>query len=152
MATSGEFRFLTIGLLLVVVGLTGGEIATSEELTLEEIESLPWFPDTALVQEEGYVYLIVENPDNSPNFYFKIGYSVDPNKRHDNLQTGNPRKLALVYSRQVKDHVACEGKLKNALKNYKSTLGGGTEWYTASINNAKYLRGIFTRTVNKYCQ
>ena len=153
MATSGEFRFLTLGLLLVVVGLTGGEIATSEEFTLQDIESLSVFPETAVEQLfNGYVYLIEEGNPYPDASYFKIGFSVNPNERLRNLQTGNPRKLTLVYFQRVRDHVACEGRLKNALRNYESTLGGGTEWYTASINNARYLKGIFTRTVNRYCQ
>ena len=98
--SSGEFRFLTLGLLLVVVELTGAEIATSEELALQDIESLPWSPDTALVQQKGYVYLIEEdNPDNNP-INFKIGMSVTPTTRLRNLQTGNPRKLIVFCERK----------------------------------------------------
>ena len=143
MATSGEFRFLTIGLLLVVVGLTGAEIA---ELTFEEFES--WFPDDALVEVRGYVYLIEEDNLGAGATNFKIGKTVDPNKRISDLQTGNPRRLNMRYW-SVKDHTDCENRLKYALRNYRSTLGGGTEWYTASVNNARSLKAIFSRTVNK---
>ena len=148
MATSGEFRFLTLGLLLVVVGLTGAEIATSEELTLEEIESWSWFPDDALVEVQGYVYLIEEDNPGAGALYFKIGKTVDPNKRISDLQTGNPRKLNMRYW-PVRDHTDCENKLKTALRNYRSRLGGGTEWYTASANSARSLKAIFSRTVSK---
>ena len=151
MATSGEFRFLTLGLLLVVVGLTGAGIATSEELTLEESESLPWFPDTALVQEERYVYLIEEDNLGAGATNFKIGRSDDPDTRRTNLQTGNPRRLTLVNYREVTDPVACEGILKNHLSGYHSTLGGGTEWYTVRSDRTSSFKGFFTRTVNQRC-
>ena len=146
MATSGEFRFLTLGLLLVVVGLTGAEIA---ELTFEEFES--WFPDDALVEVRGYVYLIEEDNPGAGATNFKIGRSVNPRTRLSNLQTGNPRRLTMISCVPVGDYVACEQHLKNALnQRYRSTLGGGTEWYTAHGNDeAGDLRGLFTRTVNQ---
>ena len=146
MATSGEFRFLTIGLLLVVVGLTGAEIA---ELTFEEFES--WFPDDALVEVRGYVYLIEEDNPGAGATNFKIGRSDDPFERRANLQTGNPRRLTLVNYPQVRDPVACEGILKNHLSGYHSTLGGGTEWYTVRSDRTSSFKGFFTRTVNQQC-
>ena len=151
MATSGEFRFLTLGVLLVVVGLTRAEIATSEEFTLEEIESWPWFQDTAFVQQPGYVYLIREEnlADDEPT-NFKIGRSSDPQTRLSNLQTGNPRKLLLVKRWRVPNPVACEGILKVRLSGYKSPLGGGTEWFTVRSDQATFIR-LFTRYVNQYC-
>lgn len=39
---------------------------------------------------QGYVYLI------SDGTAYKVGYSVNPNKRVAELQTGNPRKLSLL--------------------------------------------------------
>ena len=154
MATSGEFKFLTLGLLLVVVGLTSVATGKCEDSALEETDSLPAFPETAVEQLfDGYVYLLEEaNPDNGPNRYFKIGFSVDPNERRDQLQTGNPRELSLVYSRLVRNHVACEGRVKVALVNYKCPHGGGTEWYIAHGNDrVRTLKAVFTRTVNQYC-
>ena len=41
---------------------------------------------------QGYVYLI------SDGTAYKVGYSVNPNKRVAELQTGNPRKLSLLAS------------------------------------------------------
>lgn len=43
---------------------------------------------------QGYVYCIGEETDD-PEFV-KVGYSVNPNKRVAELQTGNPRKLVIL--------------------------------------------------------
>jgi hypothetical protein len=48
----------------------------------------------------GYVYLIVEDEDGGALRYGKIGYSVNPEKRVAELQTGNPRLLRLLYKMQ----------------------------------------------------
>lgn len=42
--------------------------------------------------KQGYVYLMVEKGKK----YAKIGYSVNPEKRIAEVQTGNPRQLTLV--------------------------------------------------------
>lgn len=47
---------------------------------------------------QGYVYLITEARDGGGLVYGKIGYSTNPEKRLAELQTGNPRKLILLYS------------------------------------------------------
>ena len=94
MATSGEFRFLTIGLLLVVVGLTGAEIeiATSGKLPCEETVSEEEECDEADAPKQGHVYLIEEvNQDASAPTNFKVGHTVNPKTRLTDLQTGNPR-------------------------------------------------------------
>ena len=51
----------------------------------------------------------------------------------------------------VNDQCACENELKAALQEYKCTLGGGTEWYTAEPDEVENLKRIFTDTV-KNCQ
>ncbi len=48
--------------------------------------------------KQGYVYLITEHFDGGALRYVKIGYSVNPRKRVAELQTGNPRKLILLYA------------------------------------------------------
>jgi hypothetical protein len=46
----------------------------------------------------GYVYLITEDRLGGGIRYVKIGYSVNPQKRVAELQTGNPRLLKLLYA------------------------------------------------------
>ncbi len=46
----------------------------------------------------GYVYLMTEDLPSGKMEYAKIGYSVNPRKRVAELQTGNPRKLKLLYA------------------------------------------------------
>lgn len=46
---------------------------------------------------QGYVYLIIEVNSGGGLTYGKIGYSVNPEKRVTELQTANPRPLALLY-------------------------------------------------------
>jgi Meiotically Up-regulated Gene 113 (MUG113) protein len=45
--------------------------------------------------KDGYVYLIIEVNKDGGLRYGKVGYSVNPRKRVAELQTGNPRPLAL---------------------------------------------------------
>ncbi len=48
--------------------------------------------------KQGYVYLITEELPGGALLYAKIGYSVNPKKRVAELQTGNARKLVLLYA------------------------------------------------------
>lgn len=91
----------------------------------------------------GYVYVIKEvrppvtpsgTPSDNGSLLYKLGLSVDPDKRRSDLQTGNARKLVILLKKQVKDMTAAEGKLKDAFKVGISSLkhwNGGTEWFTA---------------------
>ena len=135
-------------------------MASDEEfsfMTLEEIKALPVFPETNLgggddtdAPSQGYVYLIEEvNQDVRAPKRFKVGKTVNPDKRLSDLQTGNPQKLDMRFD-EVKDMNACEKELLNALQNYKCKLGGGTEWFTAQPNQVGNLKGNFTRIINKY--
>ena len=137
-------------------------MASDEEftfLTLEEIKALPVFPETNLGGgddtddpglNQGYVYLIKEdNQDSTAPKRFKVGKTVNPDKRLSDLQTGNPQKLDM-RPEEVEDMNACEKELLNALKNYKCKLGGGTEWFTAQPNQVGNLKANFTRIVRKY--
>lgn len=45
--------------------------------------------------KDGFVYLIIEVQRGGALHYGKVGYSVNPRKRVAELQTGNPRPLAL---------------------------------------------------------
>jgi hypothetical protein len=71
-----------------------------------------------------YTYFIIENEDNEKH-RIKIGSSKDPGKRIRELQTGNPRKLAIM------GWIECENQdLEKSLhKKYeKKKLNG--EWFT----------------------
>ncbi len=48
--------------------------------------------------KQGYVYLMTEELPGGALKYAKIGYSVNPKKRVAELQTGNARKLKLLYA------------------------------------------------------
>ena len=123
-------------------------------LTLEEIEQLPVFPEptTGLVQTdgagEGYVYLIEEISDTAPK-NFKVGQTVNPGTRLSNLQTGNPGELKMhpVY---VNNMDAAEKDLLDSLSNYRSTRGGGREWFTVRTDQVATFKRSFTRVANKY--
>jgi hypothetical protein len=81
---------------------------------------------------DGFVYLVFEaNIDPKGPFNYKIGQSEDPEKRLPALQTGNPRRLIFKWKCAVNDMSAAEKSAKQALVQYRCTLGGGTEWYTA---------------------
>jgi hypothetical protein len=49
--------------------------------------------------KQGYVYLIVEDLPGGALVYGKVGFSTNPQARVAELQTGNPRKLRLAYSK-----------------------------------------------------
>ena len=152
MATRGELKLLTLGVLLVVVGLTGAEIATGEESTLEEIESEPWFQDTAFVQQGNYVYLIQEQNYRGARINFKIGRTKNLNRRRNVLQIGNPRKLAYVHHPKVKDNIACEKILHKEFSRYKSPLRRQTEWFTVPRAEVNTFKNDFTKTIRQHRQ
>ncbi|XP_072348556.1 uncharacterized protein [Scyliorhinus torazame] len=62
------------------------------------------------------------------NVFYKVGHSKDPEERRKSLQTGNPHLLSFVCKKQTSDSKG-EGKVKDALKNYKAKKGGGSEWF-----------------------
>ena len=116
-------------------------------LTPEEVERLPVFPEPAETEDvdgagPGYVYLMKAGPN-----YFKVGQTRDPRKRRSDLQTGNPQPLEYLRCVEVTDMDASERAVQGALYNYRSTLGGGTEWFTAQQNQVNTLVKIFNRNV-----
>lgn len=68
----------------------------SKERTAEEEEALRVLRDVKAQREnrQGYVYCIAEEGDNP--FAVKVGYSVKPEARVGELQSGNPRVLKLL--------------------------------------------------------
>ena len=81
--------------------------------------------------KKGFVYLVVEENDPNGPLNYKIGQSENPEKRLPALQTGNPRRLIFKWKCAVNDMSAAEKSAKQALVQYRCTLGGGIEWYTA---------------------
>ena len=124
-----------------------------KSLTAEEVEKLPVFPEPSQTEDgvaasgPGYVYLIREtNPLADPQ-NFKVGQTVNPNKRISDLQTGNPRPLSFWRCVQVNNMDVSERAAQGALHNYRCTLGGGTEWFTAQTNQVGTLVRIFNQNV-----
>ncbi|XP_078060747.1 uncharacterized protein LOC144486571 [Mustelus asterias] len=72
--------------------------------------------------------------------YYKVGHSKNPTERCRGLQTGNPRQLTREHEVRVRDKEA-EGRVLEALQEYKADLGGGTKWFRldtkARVNEAK---------------
>lgn len=62
--------------------------------------------------KQGYVYLIVEDLPGDGLRYGKVGYSTNPQARVAELQTGNPRKLKLLYAKagSVEDEARLHAK------------------------------------------
>ena len=98
--------------------------------------------------KESIVYLMLEgNNDPEGPLFYKVGKTDDSKTRLQNLQTGNPRNLEYVLKLTVKDMTAAENRAKVALKEYKCTLGGGTEWYKVGLDKSGDLIQKFTAAV-----
>ena len=124
-----------------------------KSLTAEEVEKLPVFPEPSETEDvdggPGYVYLIREtNPPGAPQ-NFKVGQTVDLKKRLSDLQTGNQRPLSYLRYVQVNNTNYYERAAQGALHNYRCTLGGGTEWFTAQPNQVNTLVRIFNQSVQQ---
>ena len=90
---------------------------------------------TLSVVKESIVYLILEgNNDPDGPLFYKVGKTDNSKKRLSDLQTGNPRKLQYEEKVEVKDMTAAENSAKEALKEYKCTFGGGTEWFKVGLD------------------
>jgi hypothetical protein len=58
---------------------------------------------------------------------FKVGISVDPERRRRQLQTGNPRRVKLLWSVEVPDAQKTEGVLHAYLRERGCAIRG--EWF-----------------------
>ena len=82
----------------------------------------------------GYVYLICEEPElDAEVVHYKVGRTNNFRRRRSNLQCGNPRKLERSSLVRVYRMTEAERAAKEALREYKCDLVGGTEWFTASV-------------------
>jgi hypothetical protein len=84
--------------------------------------------------EDVYVYFIREGHDHLSEGEFKIGFSVNPEERMRNLQTGNPRPLVL-HSK-----IACPGKqfakqLEGSLHQYFLPKPHNGEWFRVTVED-----------------
>ena len=81
--------------------------------------------------DKGYVYCIAEYENGKETGYFKIGTAYDPEKRLQDLQTGNVRLLQIWKDcqRLVSKRLDAEGTAHTASKSekYDVKIGGGTE-------------------------
>ena len=105
-------------------------------LTAEEIAKLKVFPETeetdGPASSEGYVYLVKEVGTNN----FKSGRTADPKRRLRDLQTGNSNELEMIPVK-VSDMAACEKRLLQEMKGQFEPTGGGKEWFTGDLEEAR---------------
>ena len=73
-----------------------------------------------------YIYLIQSLEDG----YYKIGISKHPQKRIEQLKTGNASELKLVYTYQTE----YANKIENTLQRRYSHLNKNGEWFNLSLN------------------
>ena len=109
-------------------------------------------PDGAS-NDQGYVYCIAEyDRDGRETGYFKIGTAYNPEKRLRDLQTGNahPLKIWRDCKVEVLQRLDAEKATKKALKDYKASQGGGTEWFEVPENEWQKLYNLFYEAIKQY--
>lgn len=90
---------------------------------------------------KGVIYVFKDNGNNA----FKIGFTVDLQKRQKQHLTSNPfLELVAVYENCDLD---LEGKIHNALDKYR--IKGTTEWYKANKNITLILSEFFCKQDKK---
>ena len=102
----------------------------------------------AKAQRTGFVYILRE--DVGP--YHKVGITNDVDRRVRDLQTGNPRKLHVVYKKEVNDVSKAETAAKEAAKDFKvsASMQGGTEWYNVPANQYNAFENAIEHAINAY--
>lgn len=82
--------------------------------------------------EKSYIYVIGPKQGNLQ----KIGLSKHPEKRLKELQTGNPEKLVLHYTREIEENrvLLMEQQIHKELRYLKSREK--SEWFNISPENA----------------
>lgn len=79
-----------------------------------------------------YIYII------SDNTAIKVGISIDPNKRIKELQTGNPKKLSILYTFKVPENLVF--KLESAChKALQCKFIKRGEWFQTSGFSARLI-------------
>ena len=129
-------------------------MAQSEEETFELPESLT---ESGLKLKEdtdgarndaGYVYCIAEYDRGNRTGNFKVGTSVDPDKRLGDLQTGNVHQLKFWGQPQYVPHrLDAEKAAHAALSGYAVNRGGGTEWFNATPSQERAFYNTYRQAV-----
>ena len=126
-----------------IIASDAGSISESEQRIV---------PDGAS-NDRGYVYCIAEyDEDGKETGYFKIGTAYDPEKRLRDLQTGNahPLKIWRDCKVEVLQRLDAEKAAKQAVEEYKVSLGGGTEWFKVPENKQQKLYDLFYKATEQY--
>lgn len=76
-----------------------------------------------------YIYLL----KSDENGYYKIGKSLNPDKRIRTLQTGNPEKITLISKVEVTNKFC--NKIESALHSQYSYTNKNGEWFDLSIED-----------------
>jgi hypothetical protein len=119
--------------------------------TSEEIAALPTFPEPEADETDGgksahssgYVYFVTESGNEN---VFKVGRTVNPERRRKTLQTAQPEKLNMKYVK-VSDMANTERDLLKAMKKWFSQACGGKEWFYGDVGEAQ---DLFISTVDGY--
>jgi hypothetical protein len=127
----------------------------SEELeefkyqTPEEIAALQKFPEPdedetdGPASSPGYVYFVTESGTNN----FKVGRTVDPRRRHSELQREAQSRELRMRPVCVSNMLEAEQSLLRAMREKFRGTSRGTEWFTGDVAEAQR---IFTRIANRY--
>jgi len=89
-----------------------------------------------------YIYLL----KSQENGYYKIGKSVNPDRRIKTLQTGNPEKIDLVLKVKVFDRFSA--KIESALHSQYSYLNKNGEWFNLSLEDELLFESNIKRVEN----
>ena len=100
-----------------------------------------------------YIYIISEaiNGQSITNFY-KVGETGNLHQRLLELQSGNPRQLCYhsIVTVVVSDKHAAERAAHEAVAAYRTTDGGGREWYYVETQNLDTFTSLVKAAVSPY--
>ena len=110
-----------------------------------------------------FIYLIEEqcrsNPleQFTPTGYYKAGMTDNKKERMEHLQTGNPRRLVMIFctankvakskERKVHDYL----KERHGIRHCKPTEDGGQEWYYTQ-RGRDFIKTSFENGVGVICK
>lgn len=89
---------------------------------------------------KGYVYAIHEVGSDR----YKLGHTVDVERRLQQLQTGNGTQLIIYATLYFDDRIAKEQKIKAVFSGYR-VFRGGTEWHRLDRQGKHLLDIIFKK-------
>lgn len=89
-----------------------------------------------------YIYLL----KSQENGYYKIGKSVNPDKRIKTLQTGNPEKIDLISKVKVSDKFC--NRVESALHLQYSYSNKNGEWFDLSLEDELLFESNVKRVEN----